>query len=353
MPRGPIRVGIVGAGMVAPCHAAGFLEAPLRCRVVAVCDVDEARARDLAAVCDARVCTDHRELLADPGVDLVDVLLPHHLHHPVALAVLDAGKHLLLEKPVALTYGQSLEVCRRARQAGVFFAVAENTRFVHAYVAAERAVRSGALGEIELVRTFLPANERARLCDESFWGRQPALGGGCLLDSGPHTFYLLQWLFGGVTELEAFAWRQCPAGGRGESGEAGHDGVEDNAEVRGRLACGARFQSGFSFTAELPHSERLEVYGTRGALVVDQLADPPARIYAGPTDSDGTALDDVQYDPVGWHFSSILREVEDVVDALWEGRTPAVDPLDCCEAVRLVEAARESARGDGRRIALR
>jgi len=109
-----INVGMVGAGIIAPMHAAGFQEVPERCRVTAVCDVDAEKASEIAGLFDARVYTDYHELIADPQVDLVDLLLPHHLHYPAAMAVLEAGKHLLLEKPVAVSYQQSLEICHKA-----------------------------------------------------------------------------------------------------------------------------------------------------------------------------------------------------------------------------------------------
>jgi UDP-N-acetyl-2-amino-2-deoxyglucuronate dehydrogenase len=82
--------------------------------------------------------------------------------------------------------------------------------------------------------------------------------------------------------------------------------VEDNADVRGRLTNGAQFVSSFSFTAEIPHSERLEVYGARGSLIVDQLVDPPAKMYADAADLDGTPVAGVDYGPLGWHYLSVV-----------------------------------------------
>jgi UDP-N-acetyl-2-amino-2-deoxyglucuronate dehydrogenase len=336
----PIRVGILGAGLIAPDHAAGFQEVPDLARVTAVCDVNRDSAENLATMFDARIHADYRDLIADPGVDLVDVLLPHHLHHPAALAVIRAGKDLLLEKPVAMTYSQSLEIYEAAKKAGVHFGVAENTRYIKAYVEAEKLIRSGRLGEITLVRTFLPANERMRLSSPEFWGRQAASGGGALIDSGPHTFYLLKWLFGEVKELTAFTSQIYKVDSE----------VEDNADVRGRLACGSDFLCSFSFTAEIPHSERLEVYGTTGALIVDQLANPPVRFYAEPTDFDGSPLEGPEYDPLGWHFFSIVEEVKDFVRTVVEDRPPAVDPLDCCYAIKVIEKAYESVRNGNRLV---
>jgi predicted dehydrogenase len=332
MPAQKLRVGIVGAGLIAPFHAAGFQEVPDLAEVVAVCDIDREQADILATMFDARVYTDYQQLIADPGVDMVDVLLPHHLHYPAAMEVIQAKKHLLLEKPVAMTYKESVEIYEAAKLAGIHFGVAENTRYIKAYIEAEKVIKAGKLGDITLVRTFLPANERMRLSSDDFWGKKVSYGGGTLIDSGPHTFYLLRWLFGEVKELRAFTSQIYKV----------ESEVEDNADVRGRLVNGADFLCSFTFTAEIPHSERLEVYGTTGSLIIDQLANPPAKFYAEPTDFDGMPFEGVEYDPMGWHFFSIVDEVKDFVRTVIENVPPTVDPLDCCYAIRIIEKAYES-----------
>ena len=287
-----------------------------------------------------RVYTDIDQLINDPQIDLVDVLLPHHLHYPVAMKIIQAHKHLLLEKPIALTYKESLEIVHATRQAGINFGVAENTHYVPAYITAEKMIRNGQLGDITLVRSFLPANERVRLACDDFWGKQIACGGGVLIDSAPHTFYLLKWLFGEVEQLSANISQIYKVGSE----------VEDNADIRGYLKNGAYFQSSFTFTAEIPHSERLEVYGTKGSLIIDQLANPPARFYTDPTDFDGTPVENVTYDPMGWHFFSIVEEVKDFIRTIIEDKPSRVDPFDCCYAVYLVEKAYESVNHNSKLI---
>ena len=334
MPGKKLNVAILGAGLIAPNHAAGFQEVPDLAQVVAVCDTNRETAENLAALFDAKIYSDYGEMLADPKIDLVDVLLPHHLHYPVAMDVITAKKHLLLEKPVAVTYQQSLEIYEAAKKAGIHFGIAENTRFIRAYLEAEKIIRSGKLGDTTLVRTFLPANERMRLSSDDFWGKRRSQGGGTLIDSGPHTFYLLKWLFGEVRELAAFTSQLYHVDSE----------VEDNADVRGKLANGADFLSSFTFTAEVPHSERLEVYGTTGSLIVDQLVNPPVKFYAEPVDFDGSPVEGPEYDPMGWHYFSIVEEVKDFVRTVAENRPPTVDPLDCCYAVKVIEKAYESIR---------
>ena len=336
----PLRIAILGAGLIAPNHAAGFQEVSDLAQVAAVCDINRENAENLAALFDARIYSDYHELIADPGIDLIDVLLPHHLHHPVAMEIIAAKKHLLLEKPVAVTFKQSMEIYEAAKKAGIHFGVAENTHYIRAYIEAEKIIRSGRLGDISLVRTFLPANERMRLSSDDFWGKSLSQGGGTLIDSGPHTFYLLKWLFGEIHSLAAFTSQLYKV----------ESDVEDNADVRGKLACGADFLSSFTFTAEIPHSERLEVYGTTGSLIVDQLVNPPVKFYAEPVDFDGTPVEGPEYDPMGWHYFSIVEEVKDFVRAVVENRPPAVDPLDCCYAVKVVEKAYESVRNGNKLI---
>lgn len=87
-----IKVGIIGAGLIAPMHAAGFQEMPEDAEVVAICDCDPEKANEQAAMFGAKVYTDFHDLIADPNVELVDVLLPHHLHYPAAMAIIDAVK---------------------------------------------------------------------------------------------------------------------------------------------------------------------------------------------------------------------------------------------------------------------
>ncbi|MGA2502967.1 MAG: Gfo/Idh/MocA family oxidoreductase [Anaerolineales bacterium] len=334
MTENKLNVAILGAGLIGPNHAAGFQEVPELSQVVAVCDTNLESAETLAVMFDAKVYTDYHELLTDSKINLVDVLLPHHLHYPVAMEVIASKKHLLLEKPVAMTYKQSLEIYGAAKKSGIHFGVAENTRFIRAYIAAEKIIQEGKLGKITLVRTFLPANERIRLSSDDFWGKHLGMGGGTLIDSGPHTFYLLKWLFGDIKELTAFTSQIYDVNSE----------VEDNADVRGKLNCGADFLSSFTFTAEVPHSERLEIYGTNGSLVIDQLVNPPVKFYGEPVDFDGTGIEGPEYDPMGWHYFSIVEEVKDFVRTVVEDRPPTVDPLDCCYAVKVIEKAYESVK---------
>ncbi len=339
MGTGKPGVAIVGLGLIARTHATAYRQLADLVDLVAVCDIDRARATSFGAEFGARPVFDLADVIADPAVDIVDLILPHHVHEQASVAVLDAGKHLLMEKPVAGSYAESVRILRRAEASGVHFMVAENTRYAPAYLAVERLLRDGAVGDVVHARTFLRSNEKGHLSTPGYWRTQFAMGGGLILDTGAHSFYLLKWLLGEVTELTAFSTKVF----------ALPNEIEDTAYVRGTLASGAVFSSGFTSVSEVPHSERLELYGTTGGILVDQMADPVVKLFRGDLDFRGEAIEGVPFGPDawhpgGWHWESVIAEVTDYVTSLVEGRRPLIDSWDTAYAIKVVDAAYASIR---------
>ena len=338
----PLGVGLVGLGIISRAHLAGYAQAAGRATVVAVCDQDAGRARAVAHELGARAYTSLNDLLEDRRVTAVDLTLPHHEHFDAASAALAAGRHVLVEKPLALTSDECRGLIEQARDASLTLGVAENTRFVAAYVAVERLLRSGALGEPRLARTFISGSEVTRLRDRSLWkGRAAGSGGGAIFDAGPHSFYLLRWLLGELATVRAFHHRLIA-----------ESEVDDHAVVAGSLRSGALYSTEYTFTAEIPWGERLELYGSEGSVIVDQLSQPPAIHFAGGDDREGHPLTDVPYNPSGWKVESIAAGVCDFVDAVREGRSPIVTGMDGLHGVLVSERAYASAAAGGSELAL-
>ena len=161
--------------------------------------------------------TRYQDLLGDPHVDMVDIITPHPLHHPITMAALEAGKHVLVEKPIAVETKLGEEMIAAAKKKNLKFSVAENTRFVTAYVKAKELLDQGLLGEIWSVRSLIAGSEVGRIKDPNLWHGKGQYGG-VILDSAVHNFYLYKWLFGGVRDLIGFASKLVPEGESEDNG---------------------------------------------------------------------------------------------------------------------------------------
>ncbi len=338
MSREGLRIGVIGLGMVSPPHLDGFAGAD-GAEVVVVCDDVAEKAEAAHAARGVPAVTDYHDVLADDGVDAVALLLPHQLHHRVAREALEAGKHVYLEKPLTVHENEAEELIRLAGERGLTLAVAENTRFVDAYLSAERIVRSGRLGEIRQVRGFIPDQIIDEWAEEpDGWKTQPH-GAAAIEDCAPHMLLLLLWLFGEVESLQAIALRYVP------------DVALDNLGIiAGRLVTGTLFSFEFSSVTEYPRGERVEIYGSEGTLLIDQVLDPPVVFYRGDADPLGTPVAEVPYDIGRWKRRSIEAAARDFVAAVREGRPAAVDLQQARQTVRLVECAYESVARGGARV---
>jgi len=333
-----LRVGVIGLGRISAAHLGGFRAAD-GVEIVVVCDTDPRKVEAVQMQLGVPGLTDYRSVLNDDTVDGVALLLPHQLHYAVAREALDAGKHVYVEKPFTVHRHEADELIRSAEERSLTLAVAENTRFVDAYIAAERVVRSGELGEIRAVRGFIPDQILDEWADEpDGWKRQP-FGAAAIMDCAPHMLYLLLWLFGEVESLQAIALRYVP-----------DVELENHGVIAGRLASGALFDVTLSSVTEYPRGERVEIYGSAATLVIDQVLDPPVILYQGDTDPKGTPLKEVAYDLQGWKRRSIEAAAQDFIVAVRTRKPAAVDLAHARTTVHLVECAYESVARGGLRV---
>ena len=187
-----ITVAILGGGFMGGAHAAGYRELGDRVRVKTVASRRGARAAKVAESVGAAVTTDLNEAIGDPEIDAVDVCLPTPLHREVAERAFAAGKHVFLEKPIALTADDADAILRAAEGSGRSFMVGLVLRFWPEYVELQRRVAGGELGRpvaVTAVRLSPPA-------DWNDWMGDRRQSGGVAVDLLIHDFDQMNWLLG-------------------------------------------------------------------------------------------------------------------------------------------------------------
>jgi predicted dehydrogenase len=342
-----VRVGIIGCGRIAALHAAGYSDHP-NARLVAVCDRDEAVARRALQEWGAeKVYLDYEQLLADPDVNAVEILLPHHLHREVAIAALQAGKHVSLQKPPAFTLGDLEAIHEAAFAAERRLRVFENFMHYPPHVKARELVQDGAIGEPLSVRIKtaagrfedgwqVPATTQAWRLDPQTCG-----GGPTCFDHGYHCFNMGRFFIAEPVE-RVHAWIHV--------NDLGPAGVIDGpAFVSWKYAGVPKFGSweviasiGMKVRSHYYASDdRIEIHGLEGILWINRctgklLDEPPLVLYR---DGETRAWHNI---PSDWSESFRLGTHE-FIDALVEGRPPVQDAEDAAHTLRFVIAAHLSA----------
>ena len=196
-----IGFGIVGAGMVARYHARAIAETP-GARLAAICRADASRADEAAAELGVPCEASLEALLERPDVDAVCLCTPSGLHAEQALAAARAGKHVLVEKPMALRLADADAMIAACRDAGVRLGVALQRRTDPASRALHDAIRAGELGSLVLGTATVPYFRPQSYYDSAAWrGTWSLDGGGALMNQGIHLVDLLLWLMGGEAEV--------------------------------------------------------------------------------------------------------------------------------------------------------
>ncbi len=249
-----LGIGLVGCGRIASEQHLPALRRMRGAAVVALSDPDpEARARAGHLAPGAVALDEPDALLARSDVDAVVITAPPPLHADLAVAAARAGKHVYVEKPLAVTENEARRVADEVARAGVTGTVGFNRRRHPLNVRAHELVTGGRIGRVRFVRTAFC--EPADLPRMPAWQRSPSTGGGVLFDLGSHHFDLVHWLLD--AELEVV--------GAGASSELGE---QDGAWVQLSTGSGVEVQSLFSFQAA--HMDVVEVVGERGLLRIDR-----------------------------------------------------------------------------------
>ncbi|MGW3964498.1 Gfo/Idh/MocA family protein [Amycolatopsis sp. NPDC005003] len=365
--RETIGIGMVGHAFMGAVHSHAwrsvhrFFDPPLVPRLAVLGGRDETRARAAAEKFGWEdVETDWRKLVARDDVGLVDVCTPGDSHAEIAIAALEAGKHVLCEKPLANSVAEAeamAEAARRARERGVRAMVAFNYRRVPALAHARTLVASGALGEIRHVRSVYLQDWLSDPQAPMTWRlRKESAGSGALGDLGAHIVDAAQFVTGevitGVSALTNTFVKQRPA----ESGGTDEVTVDDTALFLARLSGGAvaTFEA-TRFALGRKNAMRLEINGSKASLAFDFESMNELQWYEGTGTEAGfrrILVTEPQHPYVGvwWPPGHLLgyehtftHEVADLLDAIGAGTDPAPGFDDGLRVQRVLAAVEQSA----------
>jgi len=262
-----LRVAVVGMGFGARVQLPAFIEHP-QCRIAAVCSGSLERARAAAMqFAIPHFSADYREVVKRPDVDLVSIVTPPNLHMPIALAALRAGKHVLCEKPFALSVGEArrmVAAARRARREGM---LDHEFRFIPARARAKALVDDGWLGEVEriVISEATPWMHPSSTLRYG-WQSRRSEGGGVLGALGSHYIDYCRWIAGDVGEVKATLQTRVKKRARTD-GSMGTVDADDNFSLSMEMTGGALATIDLTATANAQFSS-IFISGSKGALLL-------------------------------------------------------------------------------------
>lgn len=202
-----VRIGILGAGFMGRTHGQAYARMP-GVEVAAVVDGDLERAKRLAGEVGGVAGSDLAGLYKEPAVEVIDVCLPTPLHPQAGLGALQAGKHVIMEKPLALSLAEADTILAAAQRSGKFLMVAHVIRFWPEYVAIQKLVQSGRIGKPRLATAYRLSN----MPQWADWFRDPAAFGGAVLDMHIHDLDFMNLLFGRPLKATAIGMKHETGG---------------------------------------------------------------------------------------------------------------------------------------------
>jgi predicted dehydrogenase len=325
MTAGKRKVAIIGAGLQAKRRSVPIAEDP-RFEIAIVVDRDEKKAQRLAGPLGAAVATDWRPVARDPAVDVVLVLTYPDTHAEISIAALEAGKHVLCEKPLTRTEDEARALVEAAKRTGRILKCGFNHRHHPAVVAAHRLFVEGHIGKPVFGRARYGIGGRPGI--EREWRSDPAIvSGGQLMEQGIHVVDLFCWFLGRIRRVTGFtSTTRWPIGP-----------LEDNGfallETEGGVVASVH-----SSLTQWTNLFELEVYGEKGSLTVRGLGASYGVEELIISDHDPAAPfshETIEYrgGDVSWK-----AEWDEFTAAIAEGRPPLGDGEDGLVAMQIVNA---------------
>lgn len=348
-----VRVGVVGVG-IGQAHIKGYLQSP-QAQIVALCDVNEERARQVAAgsgLNDVEFYTDHKAMLKEADLDAVSVCLPNILHRPIAVDCLNAGKHVLCEKPLAMSAADGQKIAAAAEKSGKNCMVGQVKRFSPEGLFLKQAIAAGEIGRPYYAKAVWL--RKRGIPGYGGWFTTKAMsGGGPLIDIGVHLLDAAWWLAGCPKPVSVTGSTYAEFGpygkGTGTWGVAGGKGKKGTFDVEDLAVGLIRFDNGLTINLEVSwalNNERedqaVQLFSREGGCKWSDSVSLFRDINDVPTI---TQVDTLKGD--AWQ-----NQIQHFVDSVINGTTPDPDVHQGVSMMKMLDAIYKSA-ATGREVVIK
>ena len=333
-----IRVGIIGCGKIAQVRHIPEYAANPHAEVYGFYDINLARAEELAKKYGGKAFASYEELLADPEIEAVSVCAANHAHAEISVAALKAGKHVLCEKPMAVTLEECEAMVAAAKESGKYLMIGQNQRLAKAHAKAKELIEQGAIGKVLTFRTIFghggPETWSIDPGSNVWFFDKTKAAMGAMADLGIHKTDMIQYVLGSkIVKTQAVLTTLDKKDATGSL-----IGVDDNAICIYQMENGVIGTMTASWTYYAAEDNTTVIYGTKGEL---RLYDDP-KYSVQQINADGTRID-YQIDQIQTNDNQTASGVIDLfVDCLVEQKEPEISGENVLHAMKAVFASIES-----------
>jgi len=325
--------GIIGCGRISKNHAESIKAIP-GAKLVAVADINAELLGKVSEKYDCQGYSDYHELLANPEVQIVNICTESGLHSKIAIDAMLAGKHVLVEKPMAMSLAEADGMIETAKQMGVKLGVVHQNRFNNAIVKLRKAAEEDKFGKLTHSSAAVRWNRNDEYYSQAPWRGTWAQDGGCLMNQSIHNIDLLQWMMGPVESLFAYTATNVRK----------IEGEDVGAIV-------LKFKNGAlgiieATTTIYPKNleETLNIFGSTGTVCIGGIAVNKIEAWRFDGDDETAVLADQDKEPPNVYGFGHANIIKDFMDAIAENREPAISGEEGRKALEIILAIYHSVK---------
>lgn len=324
-----VRFAIIGCGRIAPKHAESIVALP-EAELVAVCDIIPEKAQAFADKYGAKPYTSYEEMLAKEDIEVVTIATSSDLHAPIGIAAAKSGKHVMVEKPMAMTLKSADELIKTCKDNGVKLEVIHQNRFNKSVKLMRKALEEGRFGKMTHGQATVRWNRDDNYYAQASWRGTKLQDGGVLMNQSIHNIDLLQWTFGPVESVFGYT---TTAMRKIEMEDVGGAVIKFKSGAIGLIEAASTI---YPKNIE----ETLNVFGSTGSVIIGGIAVNRIEAWEFPESEEEKKqiFASQESDPPTVYGFGHREVISDMIQAIREDRTPAIPGEEGRKALEIILA---------------